>query len=49
MKWQEHKDLVNEVLETLEHVGVKIKVSRNKWFKCEVELLGHVVSEIQES
>ena len=42
--FDEHLSLVGKVLATLESHGVKVKLSKCKWFVEEVEYLGHVES-----
>ena len=41
--FEEHLSLVHRVLSTLESHGVKVKLSKCKWFANEVEYLGHIV------
>ena len=42
--FEESLPIVDKVLETLEKVGIKVKLSKCHWFKDEVEFLGHKVS-----
>ena len=41
--YEEHLDLVDRVLQTLEHYGMKIKPEKCSWIKTEVKFLGHIV------
>ena len=40
---EEHLDLVERVLSTLEKAGMKVKPSKCSWFQEEVTFLGHIV------
>jgi hypothetical protein len=42
--FEEHLELVERVLGTLDEYGCKLKVSKCSWFQKEVEFLGHMVS-----
>ena len=41
--FEEHVEMVGNVLATLSRHGVKIKPTKCKWFEMEVEYLGHVI------
>lgn len=49
--FQKHFELVAKVLSTLETHGIKLKMSKCKWFQSSVEFLGHVIGSdgIQKS
>ena len=42
--FDEHLDLVRKVLQLLRKHGIKIKVNKCEFFRCEVNFLGHVIS-----
>ena len=42
--FQKHLDLVQKVLSTLEHHGIKIKPAKCAWFQDKVKFLGHLVT-----
>ena len=41
--YAEHLSLVDRVLQTLEHYGMKVKPEKCSWVKTEVNFLGHIV------
>ena len=43
--FEEHIELVEKVISTLSSYGVKVKITKCKWFEDKVEFLGHIVSK----
>ena len=43
--FEEHLELVSKVLNTLNSYGIKLKLSKCKWFSPEIEYLGHTINE----
>ena len=43
--FEKHKALVNRVLNTLKHHGIKIKMEKCAWFQEKVDFLGHQISQ----
>ena len=42
--WEEHLEHLEEVIKQLKHAGLKIKCSKCKFFKANVQYLGYLVS-----
>jgi hypothetical protein len=41
---EKHREDIKEVLQTLKNVSSKINLSRCKWFKTSIQILGHIMN-----